>query len=410
MRKRKHLRQSFMWIVLFSFLCCVNMAAQEQRASINLKNATLKDIISTIEKQTTYRFSYRNVVLDEHRNITVSLNKAKVSTILDVALKGRNLEYSIVSEKSIVISDKQKTNPNQGTSKKRITGIIHDEKGEPIIGANVVEKGTTNGIITDIDGKFSLEIPSNAVLDISYIGYKTQEISTSGRSSIDVKLLENTQNIEEVVVIGYGTARKVDLTGSTSSLNGDRIKQTSTPQLSRQLQGQMAGVQVSRSTGDPSSSASIRVRGITTMSTNDPLVIVDGVPGSIDDVSSDDVKDIQILKDAASAAIYGSRAAAGVILITTKRANSKDFSMTYNLEYGSDVATTKPKSVNAVEWMTGFNEMRYNDGATSMFSGYSEEFLNNYNNNHLTDPDSYPDVDWMSYLKKQPIINVIHFR
>ncbi len=400
MRKRKHLGQSFMWIVLFSFLCCVSIAAQEQRATVNLKNATLRDVISTIEKQTTYRFSYRNVVLDENRNITISLKKAKVSTILDVAFIGRSLEYSIVSEKSIVISDKQKTTPKAGNNKRKITGTVHDEKGEPIIGANVVERGTTNGIITDIDGNFSLTVPDEATLVISYIGYNTQEIKTSGKSSINVKLLENTQNIEEVVVIGYGTARKVDLTGSTSSLDGDRIKQTSSPTLSRQLQGQMAGVQVSRSTGDPSASATIRIRGITTMSDNDPLVIVDGVPGSINDVSSDDVKDIQVLKDAASAAIYGSRAAAGVILITTKRANSKDFAMSYNLEYGTDVATTKPKSANAVEWMTGFNEMRYNDGATSMFSGYSEDFINNYNANHISDPDSYPDVDWMSYLNK----------
>lgn len=145
-------------------------------------------------------------------------------------------------------------------------------------------------------------------LKVSYIGYNTQEIVIDGKNQFIIKLTEDLQNLDEVVVIGYGTARKIDLTGSTSSLGGDKLQMKNTPQLSNQLQGQMAGVQITRSSGDPTSGATIRVRGVTTLSTNDPLVIVDGIPGDINDIAPEDVKDIQVLKDAASAAIYGSRA------------------------------------------------------------------------------------------------------
>ena len=278
---------------------------------------------------------------------------------------------------------------------KQISGKVTDLNGEPIIGANVIEKGTTNGIITDVNGNFSLEVTSSSILQISYIGYVTQEITVGSKTQFNITLQEDLQNLDEVVVIGYGTARKSDLTGATSSLSGEKLAMKNTPQLANQLQGQMAGVQITRSSGDPTASASIRIRGVTTLSTNDPLVIIDGVPGEMNEVAPEDVKDIQVLKDAASAAIYGSRAAAGVILITTKRAKTNQFHLSYNMEYGIDAATTKPKMANAVQWMTGYNELAYNDGATSLFSAYSEDLINNYAQLRAEDPDLYPDTDFM---------------
>ena len=278
---------------------------------------------------------------------------------------------------------------------KQISGKVTDANGEPIIGANVIEKGTTNGIITDVNGNFNLEVPASATLQISYIGYVTQEITVGNKTQFNITLQEDLQSLDEVVVIGYGTARKSDLTGATSSLSGEKLSMKNTPQLANQLQGQMAGVQITRSSGDPTSGATIRVRGVTTLSNNDPLVIIDGVPGEMNEVAPEDVKDIQVLKDAASAAIYGSRAAAGVILITTKRAKTNDFHLSYNVEYGIDAATTKPKFANAVQWMTGRNELAYNDGATSLTSIYSEDQINNYMQLRAEDPDLYPDTDFM---------------
>jgi TonB-linked outer membrane protein, SusC/RagA family/TonB-dependent outer membrane receptor, SusC/RagA subfamily, signature region len=282
-----------------------------------------------------------------------------------------------------------------------VKGTVKDQNGQPVLGVGVlVLEDATKGVITSDDGTWALDVKKGNTLQFSAIGYKTLEVKVGDDGVINVTLEEDVNLLDDVVVIGYGTARKADLTGATSSVGGERLRQSSTPQVSTQLQGQMAGVQVTRSSGDPSAGSTIRVRGITTMSTNDPLVIIDGIPGNLGDVAAEEIKDIQVLKDAASAAIYGSRAAAGVILVTTKRANSTDFAMSYNFEFGIDKPTTVPHAANAVEWMSGFNEMRYNDGATSLWSGYSEEYINSYNENHLKDPDTYPDVDWMDLLKK----------
>ena len=307
----------------------------------------------------------------------------------------RNAVMLLLLVLSQAVAAETKFYVEQQETVKQITGKIVDNYGEPVIGANVLEKGTTNGAVTDIDGAFTISVSRNAVLSISYIGYKTIEVKVDNRSVYNITLEEDTEALEEVVVIGYGTARKADLTGSTSSLSGEKLQMKNTMQLSNQLQGQMAGVQITRSSGDPTAGATIRVRGVTTLSTNDPLVIVDGVPGSLSDISPEDVKDIQVLKDAASAAIYGSRAAAGVILVTTKRAKNNEFHLSYSMEYGINVATTKPKFANAIQWMQGYNEMAYNDGASSLYSAYSEDLINNYAQLHAEDPDLYPDVDYM---------------
>ena len=376
-----------------------NYAQQQQKVTLRLKNATLREVFNTIEKQTTFHFSYRDAIIDNKKDISITKNNASVSSVLDELLKGRNLDYKVISSKSIIITDKQ-SNSSQSGEKKKITGVVKDMSGEPIIGANIKEKGADIGTITDIDGKFEILIGSNDILQISYIGYQNKEVKPGKDNHLVVTLEDSEQQLDEVVVVGYGTAKKIDLTGSVSSLDGKKLKSNYSPQLSNQLQGQMAGVQVTRSNGDPSSGTSIRVRGITTMSTNDPLVIIDGVPGYLNYVSPEDVQDIQVLKDAASAAIYGSRAAAGVILITTKRAKNKEFSLSYNAEYSIDAPTSVPEFANAVDWMTGFNEMKYNDGASDLYSAYSQDFINEYNNNHRTDPDNNPDTDWMSFLKK----------
>ena len=282
-----------------------------------------------------------------------------------------------------------------------VKGRVLSQGGQPVVGASVlVLENTGKGTVTDLDGNWSMDVPAGSTLRFSSIGFKDLDVKVGNQRTIDVTLEDDITVLEEAIAIGYGTARKADLTGSTSSLSGDKIRNTNSAQLSTQLQGQMAGVQVTRQNGDAASGATIRIRGITTMSTNDPLIIVDGIPGSLNDIASEDVADIQVLKDAASAAIYGSRAAAGVILVTTKRAKAKDFHLSYNLEYGVDTPTARPEVVSAVEWMDGANEMKYNDGAKDRYSAYAKDFLDSYNANHLTDPDSYPDTNWDSYLNK----------
>ena len=361
--------------------------------TLNTGRVALTDLFSKIEKQSNYLFFYVDADVKDVK-VSVNVVNRPIQEVLSEALAGTDLTYSI-KDRNINILRKSLAQTQQQS--RLIRGRVLDANGEPVIGANVVQKGTTNGVITDIDGNFSLQLPAGAVLQISYIGYHPQEVTVSNaKTDYVIQLAEDSQNLDEVVVIGYGTARKIDLTGSTSSLGGDKLRMKNTPQLSSQLQGQMAGVQITRSSGDPSAGSTIRVRGVTTLSTNDPLVIVDGVPGTLMDIAPEDVKDIQVLKDAASAAIYGSRAAAGVILVTTNRAKDKEFHLSYNVEYGIDAPTATPKFANAVQWMTGYNELAYNDGAKSLYSAYSEDLINNYASLRAKDPDLYPDTDFMA--------------
>lgn len=382
--------------VALLFLCS-SMYAQDisQSLSMNLQNVTLKEFFKKLEAQTSFSVVYRDVILSEKPDVVVSATNRPLQDILSQVLEKYGLSYK-VSNKTIVIVKAETQVPAKKQQAKKISGVITDDTGLPVAGANIVVKGTTNGTISDMDGKFSLEAAPGELLEVSYIGFLPVEIKVDKKDQLDILLKEDAQGLDEVVVIGYGTVKKRDLTGSISSLGGDKLQIKSTPQLSSQLQGQIAGVQITRSGGDPSAGATIRVRGVTTLSTNDPLVIVDGVPGSINDIAPEDVKDIQVLKDAASAAIYGSRAAAGVILITTKRAKDKSFHLSYNVEYGIDKPTAKPKFANAVQWMMGYNELAYNDGASSLTSAYSEELINNYTQLRTEDPDRYPDTDFMN--------------
>lgn len=377
-----------LFVVLFESFA-FDSYSQETNVSVKAGQMKLTELFTLIEQQSEFLFFYIDADVKDV-DVKLKTQSKKIDDILLQALSGTNLTY-VINERNVNILKRHEV--QQQTL--FLTGVITDQNGDPIIGANVVVKGTTNGTITDLDGKYNLSVGPTDVLLITYIGYNRQEINVSGRTVINIEMVEDTQTLDEVVVIGYGTARKIDLTGSISSLGGDKLQMKNTPQLSSQLQGQMAGVQITRSSGDPTSGATIRVRGVTTLSTNDPLVIVDGVPGNINDIAPEDVKDIQVLKDAASAAIYGSRAAAGVILITTRRATDKDFHLSYNAEYGIDAPTAKPKFANAVQWMSGYNELAYNDGASSLYSAYSEDLINNYAQLRAEDPDSYPDTDFM---------------
>lgn len=281
-----------------------------------------------------------------------------------------------------------------------VKGTVTDANGDPMAGVNVLQSGTTNGIITDLNGDYKLNVPSNAKLVFSFIGYVSQTVPVNGKSILNVTLKEDTELLDEVVVVGYGTARKGDLTGPISSVAGKTLAERSTQQLSTALQGQVSGVQVTRSSGAPGEGATIQIRGVTTLSTNDPLVIIDGVPGSINDVIASDVETMTVLKDAASAAIYGSRAAAGVILVTTKRAQENKFQLDYSYEYSIDTPTTRPTNGDVVDWMNVQNEIKWNDGASDAYSQYSKETIDSWLSNNATDPYHYPNTDWVSLLLK----------
>ena len=360
---------------------------------------TVGEAIDRLEKENDYSFVFTDRAVDTSRRVKVDVVGQPIDRALAQLFEGTDVAYTIVG-RQIILSTRP-SSPARKQNTRQVTGTIVDKQGEPVIGANVVEKGTTNGTITDMNGVFSLQVSDGAVLQVTYIGYTTQEVKVGANTHLAVTLSEESEQLDEVVVIGYGTARKGDLTGTISSVNGKSLTERSTQQLSTAMQGQISGVQVTRSSGAPGSSASVQVRGVTTLSSNDPLVIIDGVPGSLNDVVASDVETMSVLKDAASASIYGSRAAAGVILITTKRAKDRQLQLDYNYEYSIDKPTTRPTNGNVIDWMNIQNEVKYNDGATDPYSQYSKETIDGWMANNAKDPYHYPNTDWVNLILKK---------
>nr|WP_295929516.1 TonB-dependent receptor [uncultured Dyadobacter sp.] len=282
---------------------------------------------------------------------------------------------------------------------RQVSGRVSDEAAHGLPGVSIVVKGTQRGTVTDVNGDYQLALPDQgtAVLTFSFVGYESQDIDAGSRSVLHVTLKPGSNALAEVVVVGYGTQKKKDLTGAISSIGSKDVGGRQTLQVSDALQGSVAGVSVTRSSGAPGSGSSILIRGITTIGTNSPLVIVDGVPvSSIDNVNPGDVESITVLKDAASAAIYGSRGAAGVILVTTKRAKSGQGSLEYTYEYGVQRATAAPGYVGVQDYMRYFNEQAVNDGAST--GAFPDALVASYLDSNRVSPDRFPNTDWQKSI------------
>ena len=270
-----------------------------------------------------------------------------------------------------------------------VKGIVKDNLGESVIGANVTEKGTTNGMITDLDGNFSLTVQKNATLVISYIGYVTQEIAIKGNTNLNIILKEDSKALEEVVVIGYGTARKSDVTGSIASVGGDKLQEMPSTNITYALQNRVAGVDMTQTSSQPGATMQIRIRGTRSLTaSNDPLVVLDGIPfmGNLSDINPGDIKSMDILKDASSTAIYGSRGANGVILITTNRgAQGTPAKFTYNGYVGAKSVFSKYPMMDGPKYA----EMRK----------YAGKFENS-----LDESDDM-NTDWQDLLYRTGMVN-----
>ena len=298
-----------------------------------------------------------------------------------------------------------------GGGKKTVKGVIADVNGEPLIGATVKVKGTQIATVTDFDGNYSIEAPEGSTLEVSYIGFNTQEVKVGNRNSYNIEMAEDDNSLEELVVIGYGTVKKKDLTGAIAAVKGGDLSNRRTTMLSNALQGALSGVMVRRSSSAPGSGAgSIHVRGVTTMGDSSPLVIVDGVEGDLDYVNANDVESVTVLKDAAAASIYGSKAAAGVILVTTKRgADTGKFQIKYNAEFGWEIPTKQPDMVGVTRYLEMSNELMYNDNqAEGFFQAYTADQTKNWMKYHKTDPNHYPVTDWTDLILKSSAPRMTH--
>ncbi|WP_255490558.1 TonB-dependent receptor [Dysgonomonas sp. 511] len=373
------------------------------QVTLSVKKQTIKQIIPQLEKASGYSVFYTNEMPDLNLQKDLNLSNTTINDALNKLLQGTDISYEIKADKQVLLFLKSQGN-NQSPSdrKKTVTGRIIDENGEPLIGVSVRVKGVNIGTVTDLDGNYQIEVPEKSVLVVSYIGSVTQEINVANKSSVNITLQEDTHGLEEVVVIGYGTVKKKDLTGAVGAIKGDDLAVKKTTTLSSALQGSVAGLMVRRESSAPGASAgSMHIRGVTTIGDSSPLVIIDGVPGDIDHVNPNDVESISVLKDAASAAIYGSRAAAGVILVTTKRANQTDLNLTYTGEFGLEIPAKQPQMVGVTRYLEMVNELGYNDNpAGGFFPTYSADQVKNWVKYNQTDPNNYPITDWTDLILK----------
>ena len=375
---------------LILFLIVVNTAmvfsaatySQSTRLSVNLKNATIKEVIKEIEDQSDFLFLFQEGQVDLNRKVSVSIEGKHVREILNEIFKGTDNIY-IISDRQVVIGKaprkalearltvlhKEIKTIIEQPQQKEITGRVTDKSGEPLPGASLLIKGTTIGTVTHADGTFTLLIPLTAnTLQISFVGMKTQEIPISGRTVFKVTMEEDAISIEEVVAVGYGTQRKVNLTGAVGVADQKVLENRPITNLGQGLQGAIPNLQVTQSNYSPGQGSSFNIRGFTSLNGGGPLVLIDGVVQDPNLINPNDVESVSVLKDAASAAIYGARAAYGVVLITTK-SGKKDQKPTLNVttSYSSSSPSNIPKYADSWQYVTYMNTASKNAGGGDYF-------------------------------------------
>jgi TonB-linked SusC/RagA family outer membrane protein len=358
-------------------------------------------VFDAIEKQSEFYFFYNRDYFNDERIVSVDFEDKLVEVVLKELFKNEAIKYEIYDRNILLtIPEAPLTTAQREVMQQQrtVSGNVTDESGQPLPGVTVVVKGTTQGTVTNADGEYSLtSIPEDATLVFSFVGMSTQEVAVGDQTTINIVMEQETIGIEEVVAIGYGTVKKSDLTGSVATVQGDLVSSRQNTQVSQALQGAMPGVMVTRNNNAPGSSAAIRIRGVTTIGDSNPLIIVDGVPvGSINDVNPNDVEDISVLKDAASAAIYGARAAAGVILVTTKRAELGERSLTYSYKFGIEKPTEMVQFTGVTRYMEMANEQRWNDAGNDAneYPTFPQDMVDNYHTLNAQNPDLYPITDW----------------
>ena len=359
--------------------------SQVNEISLHLEDATLEQALEAIKQQSEYSFWYRNDEINLGRKVSVNINNQNIANVLDRLLATQGLAYTINEKHIVIYKTNEKASHPMITNNKKITGKVTDEKNEPIIGANVVVKGSTTGTITDMDGNFTLEVPDQATLLVSYIGYTPKEVAVKNQNNLSIMMIEDSKTIDEVVVIGYGSVKKSNLTGAVSSVKTTEIQQTPMTSIDQGLVGRASGVQVTQTSGMPGAVASIRVRGSSSLQGgNEPLYVIDGFPvysgtgfgstggntqiSGLSTVNPSDIESIEILKDASATAIYGARAANGVGLITTKSGKKGRDIITFESSFGVQNVAKTIYVMNAQEYAALVNEAYTNDGLDAPYN------------------------------------------
>lgn len=387
------------------------------KLSLQLKKATMQEVIETIEDQTEYIFLYKDEIFDQKQKYSIDFNETLFEEVLKSICETANVDYEIRNDRQIILKEKVKDNLIViQQNKKSITGIVTGDDGQPIPGVSIIVKGTTIGVTSDIDGNYSLEIPDNAeTLIFSFIGMETQEIPINGQNSINVVLLSANLQLEETVVIAYGTKKKRDVIGSVTKVDGAKLANSATGSFEQSLQGRAAGVQVSSGSGLPGQSPQIKVRGISSINSGtDPLWIIDGVGGGKGMINPNDIESIEILKDAAATAVYGARASNGVIIVTTKK--GKKGKPQFNLSVHSGITQLPDLDIGYIKDNKTLFEIM--DIASNNYSGADWDIANDpmshgrfsgYSETTTRDQALATNTNWNDLLTQQGSYNDINF-
>jgi TonB-dependent starch-binding outer membrane protein SusC len=388
-----------------------NSYSQSTRMNIKLKNGTVTELIKFVEENSDFVFLYKGEDLDVDKKVSIDLKDASIQQILDAGLKSQNVGWEVFDRQIII--HKAGTPADTGSQiqqQRTVTGKVSDQRGQPLPGVTVVVKGTTTGTVTNSDGNFSLVIPGNAgYLQFSFVGMRAQEVPVEGNTTFTVVMADETIGLEEVVAIGYGVQKKVNLTGAVTSVNMEKLENRPITNASQALQG-VSGLYVNQAGGQPGKdAATLRIRGQGTLNNNNPLVLVDGVEFSLTDVNPGDIESISVLKDAASASIYGNRAANGVVLITTKKGKEGISRIEYNNYIGFQKATYLPEVVkDPVLFMELRDQAQRNAGRATV--DYGTAVIEEYRQGMLTDPYKYPNNDWLDIMFNDALIHEHNMR
>lgn len=393
-------------LALAALCLAFSLGSGAQNVSLNLKGVSVSKAVTELQKACGYSVVIKSDDLDMSRTVSVSVDNADVSDALKQIFAGQDIDVSI-SGKNIAISKKKAQQPVLVQSQPQgftVSGFVRDEQGEPLIGASVFAKGNSrNGVITGLDGDYSITVDQKESLLFSYIGYASREEEVGGRSRIDVSLEPDSQVLDATVVVGYGTQKKVNLSGSVSAVNLEETAENrAITNLSSGLQGMASGLLAQQSSGEPGEDeASVTIRGLGTLNSSSPLVVIDGVIGALSDVNPSDVASMSVLKDAASSAIYGSRAANGVILITTKSGKKGMSKITYNGKAGWQEATMPIDVLNDYPlYMETINQASANAGAVQPFStALIQEWRENSGKSEI-----YANTDWYNEVFRKSLM------
>ena len=391
-------RQVFLpFLLLVSVVYATQAFAQSKKVTIKNQSMTMAAVMHEIEKQTGYMFVYNNKDVDLSKVIKVDVKDLSVADLMTRIFKPSGISYQMNGNNILLVtSSSQKNNSpitgNGGqTHRKQIEGTVKDKNGEPIIGAGIKVKGGKGvGTVTNVEGAFKLDVPDNASLEVSYIGYTSQIVKTGDRKNLNIVLQEDNKLLEEVVVVGYGNQKRINVAGSVASVKGDDLIKSPVSTVSNALSGKMPGLVTLQSSGLPGSDgATMKIRGF-----DAPLVLIDGSEGDISTVDANEIESISILKDA-SASIYGARAGNGVILITTKRGIKGKPTLTLNTSFTWQGITDMPKMASAGQMAELAREGHIQSGQPEATAPYTEEVIKKYYDG--TDPQ-YPNTDWYRLL------------